>query len=81
MGQPVTPSPRAPRRQPQLAADGVEGQQQLVDHARDPVRPRIDPAGFANQLVPFDPRAEELPGLHLARHRLVRDDADAEARF
>ena len=31
--------------------------------------------------MPLDPGAEELPRPHLARHRLIRDDADAQPGF
>src|SRR5947207_14898272 len=71
--------PPPPRRQPELVTDGAEGQQQLVHDARHPVGPRVDPTGLAHQLVAVDPGAEQLPDLHLAGHRLVGDDADAEA--
>ena len=76
----VMSTPAVRRREARLAADGLERRQQLVDHARHAVRARVDPSGFAHQLVPLDARAEELPGPHLARDRLIRHDADAEAR-
>ena len=51
---------RALRRELQPPLDLVERRQQLVNHPRHAVGARVDPAGFAHQLVPFDPRAEEL---------------------
>src|SRR5216117_1351123 len=69
------------RCEPQPVANGLEGDQQLVDHPRHPVRARVDPPCFAYELVPLDPGTEELPRPHLAGHRLIRDDADAQPGF
>src|SRR2546425_12745568 len=82
--QPFTPSRFTSSSlwcQPQPAANALEGDQQLVDHPRHPVRARVDPPRLAHELVPIDPGAEELTRPHLARDRLIRDDTDAQPGF
>ena len=39
----------------------------------------MDPSGFADELHAGNPRAEQLPCTHLARHGLVRNDRHAHA--
>jgi len=43
-----------------------------------PIRAGIHPTGFPHQLVPLDPRAEQLARPDFARDRLIRHDADPE---
>src|SRR5499427_4814265 len=61
------------------AADLFKCGQEFVDDARRPVRARIDPAGFAEELMAVDARHEELSDADLARDGDVRHDANAKA--
>jgi hypothetical protein len=54
------------------------GPEQLFEHTRNPVRPRIHPTRVAHQVSAGDAGTKQLSAPDLARNGLIRNDRDAD---